>query len=183
MLRSASLGNAHRLLVTILVLLASPALHPQTRGDEVRPPQEPAKPRPVRNNVPQSGEEIVTIRYFRIKKGTFDQLLAARHDVEPYFEKIGARSVGVWKVIQVEGVEGQPKPNNDYDEVYMATRYASFEHWKATRDPTSLGGNGPDWEQCQRGLALLQGLTISTNIIFLRGAMAANKPLFMPGLN
>jgi hypothetical protein len=182
MSRSANLANTHKLLAAVLILSASSALHCQTRGD-VSPPQDPAKPRPVRNNVPQSGEGIITIRYFHIKKGTFNQFLEARQDVEPYFEKVGARSIGVWKVIQAEGVEGQTKPNNDYDEVYMATRYASIDHWKATRDPTSLGGNGPDWEKCQRGLALLQGLTISTNVIFLKGAMAANQPLFMPGLN
>jgi hypothetical protein len=73
--------------------------------------------------------------------------------------------------------------NNDYDEVYMANAYASIDHWKATRDPTSLGGNGPDWDKCQRGLALRQSLTISTNVIFLQGVISANQPLFMPGLN
>jgi len=182
MARGATLANRHKLLVTILVLLASSPLHSQTRGD-VRPPQDPTKPRPVRNNVAQSGEGIVTIRYFRIKKGTFDQFLASTQDVNPYFEKIGARSIGLWKVIEAEGVEGQAKPSNDYDEVYMATRYASVDHWKATRDPTSLGGNGPDWEKCQRALALRQSLTISTSVIFLQGAMSASQPLFMPGLN
>jgi hypothetical protein len=182
MSRSATSVNVHLLLATVLILSAASAVHSQTRGD-VTPPQDSAKPHPVRNNVTQSGEEIITIRYFRIKKGTFDRFLEARQDVEPYFEKIGARSIGMWKVIQAEGVEGQATPNNDYDEVYMATRYASIDHWKATRDPTSLGGNGPDWEKCQRGLGLLQGLTISTNLIFLKGAMAANEPLFMPGLN
>jgi hypothetical protein len=182
MSRCGTLAKVDKLLATVLILSASSTVNPQTRGD-VAPPHDPAKPQPVRNDVAQSGEGIITIRYFRIKKGTFDRFVEARRDVEPYFEKIGARSIGVWKVIQVEGVEGQAKPNNDYDEVYMATRYASIDHSKATRDPISLGGNGPDWEKCKRGLALLQGLTVSTNVIFLKGAMAANQPLFMPGLN
>lgn len=129
-------------------------------------------------------EEIITIRYFRIKKGSFDQFLkASQEDVWPYFDKIGARMIGMWKVIEAEGVEGQAKPSADYDEVYLSTRYASLDHWKATRDPTSLGGDGPDWQKCQRGLALRQSLTISTYVIFLKGAMAANQPLFMPGLS
>lgn len=171
-----------KLLAAVLICV-SPTLYSQTRV-AVRPPQDQLKPHPVRNNVAQPGEEIVTIRYFRIKKGSFDQFLkASQEDVWPYFDKIGARMIGMWKVIDAESVEGQAKANNDYDEVYLSTRYASLDHWKATRDPTTLGGNGSDWEKCQRGLALRQRLTISTNVIFLKGAMAANQPLFMPGLS
>ena len=39
--------------------------------------QNPDRPRPVRNNVAQPGEEVVTLRYFKIKKGSFDQFLKA----------------------------------------------------------------------------------------------------------
>src|SRR5262249_45454796 len=133
----------------VLLLFAISVLYAQTRG-AVRQPGD-AKPHAVRNDVAQPGEEIITIRYFRIKKGTFDQFLkASQEDVWPYFDKIGARVIGMWKVFEAEGVEGQSKPNPDYDEVYLSTRYASLDHWKATRDATSLGGNGPDWERCQR---------------------------------
>src|SRR5579885_2283501 len=157
------------------------AVFAQTRG-AVRAPED-TKAKPVRNDVAQSGEEVITIRYFRIKKGTFDQFLkASQEDVWPYFDKIGARMIGMWKVFEAEGVEGQPKANPDYDEVYLSTRYASLEHWKATRDPVSLGGNGPDWQKCQRGLALRQSLTLQSHVIFLKGAMASNAPLFMPGV-
>ena len=163
------------------LMISMAAAFAQTRG-AVRPPQD-AKPRAVRNDVAQPGEEVITIRYFRIKKGSFDQFLkASQEDVWPYFDKIGARVVGMWKVFEAEGVEGQSKGSPDYDEVYLSTRYASLEHWKATRDATSLGGNGPDWQKCQRGLALRQSLTISTHVIFLKGAMAANGPLYMPGV-
>jgi hypothetical protein len=65
----------------------------------------------------------------------------------------------MWKVVEPEGVEGVSKPSNDYDEVYLSTRYASLDHWKATRDATALGGNGPDWQKCKRGLDLRQSLT------------------------
>jgi hypothetical protein len=171
-----------KLAVMALVLCASSGLYSQTAG-RVPLTQDSVSPKPVRNNVAQPGEQIITIRYFRIKKGTFDQFLkASQEDVWPFFDKIGARVIGMWKVFPAEGVEGQAKENPGYDEVYLSTRYASLDHWKATRDPTALGGNGPDWEKCQRGLALRQSLTISTNVIFLEGAMAANQPLFMPGL-
>ena len=163
------------------VLFALPALQAQTRG-AVSAPQD-AQARPVRNDVAQPGEEIITIRYFRIKKGTFDQFLkASQEGVWPYFDKIGARMIGMWKVFPAEGVEGQPRDNPDYDEVYLSTRYASLEHWKATRNPVALGGNGPDWEKCQKALALRQSLTLQSHVIFLKGAMAANAPEFLPGL-
>jgi hypothetical protein len=171
-----------RILAALLSLLAIYcAANGQSRGGGNS--QNNTQPRAVRNDVAQPGEEIITIRYFRIKKGTFNQFLkASQEDVWPYFDKIGARVIGMWKVIDTEGVAGQSQSNNDYDEVYLSTRYASLNHWKATRDATSLGGNGPDWEKYQRGLALRQSLTLSTHVIFLKGAMAANQPLYMPGI-
>lgn len=171
-----------KFLAAAAIAFLLPVLDAQTTG-AVRGPGDAGQPHPVRNDVAQPGEEVITIRYFRIKKGSFDQFLkASQEDVWPYFDKIGARVIGMWKVIEAEGVAGQSKPSDDYDEVYLSTRYASLEHWKATRNPTSLGGDGPDWEKCRRGLALRQSLTISTHVIFLKGAMAANAPLFMPGL-
>lgn len=146
--------------------------------------KEPEKPHPVRNDVAQLGEEIVTLRYFRIKKGTFDQFLKASIEgVWPYFEKLGSRVIGMWQVITPAGVEGAPAANKDYDEVYLSTRYASIEHWKASRETVQHGGNGPDWVKCKAALDLRQSLTISSTVIFLKGAMAPGGPYFMPGLN
>src|SRR5271154_1432162 len=114
----------------LLFLLFPVAGFAQIRG-AVNPAPDPAKPHPVRNDIAQPGQEIVTLRYFRIKKGTFDQFLkASQEDVWPYFEKIGSRIVGMWKVFEAEGVEGQAKSTNDYDEVYLSTRYSSLDHWK-----------------------------------------------------
>jgi hypothetical protein len=125
----------------------------------------------------------VTLRYFRIKKGTFDQFhRASVEGVWPYFEKIGSRVIGMWQVITPEGIDG-PQASKEYDEVYLSTRYASVEHWKATRDPVKLGGNGPDWEKCKAALDLRQTLTISSHVIFLKGALAPSGPYFMPGLD
>lgn len=141
-------------------------------------------PRPVRNDVAQPGEEIVTLRYFKIKKGTFDQFLKASVEgVWPYFEKIGARIVGMWKVVAPEGVADGPQASKDYDEVYLLTRYASVEHWKATRETVRHGGNGPDWQKCKAALDLRQSLTLSSHVVFLKGQMAAGGPYFMPGLD
>lgn len=169
-------------LILLLALLPDGKLCAQARGG-LKPEAASTKPVAVRNDVAQPGREVVTLRYFRIKKGTFDTFLkASQDDVWPFFEKIGARVIGMWKVVSPESVEGVAKPSSDYDEVYLSTRYASLEHWKATRDPVSLGGNGPDWQKCKRGLALRQSLTISSHVTFLEGASMAVKPYFMPGV-
>jgi hypothetical protein len=172
-----------RRFLLLLSLVVASAAFPQVAG-RVNRDSDPTTPRAVRNDVAQAGQEVVTLRYFRIKKGAFDQFLkASQDDVWPYFEKIGARVIGMWKVVEPEGVEGASKVSKDYDEVYLSTRYASLDHWKATRDPTALGGNGPDWQKCKRGLDLRQSLTISTNVIFMEGAMAGVTPYYMPGVH
>jgi len=51
----------------------------------------------------------------------------------------------MWKVISPEGVDGpRAAESKDYDEVYLSTRYASPEYWKASRNAVQHGGNGPD---------------------------------------
>ena len=143
------------------------------------------KPHPVRNDVAQPGEEIVTLRYFKIKKGSFDEFLKVSVEgVWPYFEKLGSRVIGMWKVITPEGLDGSTAAaSKDYDEVYLSTRYASVDHWKASRDAVQHGGNGPDWVKCRAALDRRNALTISTNVIFLKGQMAPGGPYFMPGLD
>lgn len=138
--------------------------------------------RPVRNDVPQPADEVLTLRYFKIKKGTFPEFLkASQEGVWPYFEKIGSRVVGMWQVIHPD-LSTDPD-TADYDEVYLLTRYASVEHWAATRDPVALGGNGPDWDACRSALELRRSLTLETRLQFLKGSTWQNPPAFMPGLN
>jgi len=143
------------------------------------------RPHPVRNDVAQPGEEIVTLRYFRIRKGTFDEFLRVSVEgVWPYFEKLGSRVIGMWKVITPAGIDVAPSAENkDFDEVYLSTRYASIDHWKASRDAVLHGGNGPDWTKCKAALDRRNALTLSTNVIFLKGSMAPGGPYFMPGLD
>lgn len=185
MKKTTSLDFLQRALPVAILILASVSASAQNRdfGGGMKPVRDPDKPRPVRNNVAQPAEEIVTLRYFKIRKGTFEEFLKASVEgVWPYFEKIGSRVVGMWKVVTPEGVSDGPQASKDFDEVYLVTRYAGVEHWKATRDAVSLGGNGPDWEKCKAALDLRQSLTISSNVIFLKGQMAPNVPYFMPGL-
>jgi hypothetical protein len=137
-------------------------------------------PRPVRNDAHQPGREIVTLRYFKIKAGTFPDFLAASRDqVWPYFEKLGARVIGMWRAMPPPGAKPEAR---DYDEVYLATRYASTAHWAATRDTALHGGNGPDFEACQRGLAFRESVTLASHVVFLEGELAPGGPYFMPGL-
>lgn len=145
---------------------------------------DPDHPHPVRNDVAQPGEEIVTLRYFKIRKGSFDEFLKVSVEgVWPYFEKLGSRVIGMWKVITPAGVQGAPPESKDYDEVYLSTRYASVDHWRASRDAIQHGGNGPDWLKCKAALDRRTALTISSNVIFLKGSMAPGGPYYMPGLD
>jgi hypothetical protein len=133
---------------------------------------------PVRNLPHLEGAEIVTIRYWKIRKGGFPQFLeASKRDVWPFFEKMGARIVGMWRVIPDPEGEGV---SPDYDEVYLMTRYASLEHWSATRDGARLGGDGPDFEAMQRGLAVRRNLTIETRVTYMQGETGPFGPYYLP---
>ena len=172
---------SHGLLGLFLALLAGTACAqtPFTGGVEASSTDGPIK---VRNNVAQPAEPIVTQRYFKIKKGQFPQFLKlSQEGVWPYFAKIGSRVIGMWMVThpEVTGTSASP----DYDEVILMTQYASVEHWQATRDMASLGGNGPDWEKCMDAIQQRRELTIETSLQFLQGSTWHNPPYYMPGVN
>ncbi len=141
-------------------------------------------PAPVRNDTAAKYDEIVTLRYSKIKKGTFPLWLkVSQEGVWPYFEKIGARIVGAWQVTDESDATGTAKSApHDYDEIYLMTRYANLDHWKATRDPVKLGGNGPDYQKCDSALRIRESITIESTVKFLKGSMAPNGPYFLPGL-
>ena len=141
-----------------------------------------AIPYPVRNDTAAVYDEIVTIRYSRIKKGTFPLWLkVSKEGVWPYFEKLGARIIGAWQVVTPDGIPGATQASNDYDEVYLLTRYANFEHWKATRDPVKLGGNGPDYQKCVWALKIRDSISYESTVKFLKGSLAPDIPYFLPG--
>ncbi len=166
---------------------AAPA-HPQSQVQATPPASQSvggdtARPEPVRNQAAALDEigadGIVTLRYWKIRKGSFPEFLAAsQNGVWPYFEKIGSRVIGMW---QVQPTPGEAEASADYDEVYLATRYASVEHWAATRDAVSLGGDGPDYQALQDALAIRRDLTIETRLTFLSGATGPMGPYFLPG--
>jgi hypothetical protein len=177
-----SIGFLLAMNLTVAVAQQPPQSQNTTFRGGLNQTKDPDRPHPVRNDVAQPGDEIVTLRYFRIKKGSFDGFLKASVEgVWPYFEKLGSRVIGMWKVITPAGVDGAPAENRDYDEVYLSTRYASIDHWKASRDAVQHGGNGPDWVKCKAALDKRNSLTLSTGVIFLRGTMAPGGPSFMPG--
>ena len=137
----------------------------------------------VRNDAAQPGDEIVTLRYWKIDKGSFDQFLRTSIDrVWPYYEKVGARIIGQWQVIYPERATDVESP--DYDEVFMMTRYASHAHWAATRPGVvdGVGGNGPDWDAMIEGVRLRQALTQETTVEFLEGYLYQSTPVFLPGM-
>lgn len=143
------------------------------------------EPAPLVQSAPESSDEIAVLRHFRIKKGTFDEFHKVSADkVWPYYEKAGARIVGMWQVTYPE-ITGQTKrESKGYDEVYLLTRYTSLEHWQATRDGGigQLAGNGPDVANLQDGLRIRAGLSLPQGpdgqITVLRGQFAGNGPNF-----
>ncbi len=112
---------------------------------------------------PEPSREITILRSFRIKKGAFSEFYEASADkVWPYYEKAGARILGMWQLAFPE-IPGQPHTEPpDYDEVYLLTRYASLEHWQATRygEIGKLGGYGEDFMKLREGLLIRAGLSL-----------------------
>ena len=139
---------------------------------------------PARNDVEQPGQEIVTLRYWKVKKGSCDQFYqASLEGVWPYFQKIGARIVGQWKVLYPAPPACDRVESPDFDEILMMTRYASYEHWQATRQGVTLGGDGPDYDKLQEALVLRRLLQLETSVQFMQGYMYHSPPKYLPSLN
>lgn len=109
MRKKANQSRRRLIAVGIVVIcvcwLGSDIADAQDRPQSQQPPfrgglnqvKDADRPHPVRNDVAQSGEEIVTLRYFKIKKGSFDEFLRVSVEgVWPYFEKLGSRVIGMW---------------------------------------------------------------------------------------
>jgi hypothetical protein len=152
------------LIRSVLVLLAAQA------GQTVVPVA-------VRNERPRPLEpEVLVLRNQELARGAHDQYYqASREGVWPWFEKIGTRVVGQWLVIS-------PSPG-EIEDAYRLARYASFEHWRATRDAenASLAGNGPNRDKnTQAGRARVGVQKGSKGAYFLQGHMAPDMPFYMP---
>ena len=143
-----------------------------------RADRQPLPPRPIRNDEPRRGTEVLVLRHQQLRKGAHEQYYESSRDgVWPWYERIGARVVGQWLVIP-EGGAGE------FDDAYRLARYASFEHWRATRDTDNASlGNGPNREKSlQSGRDRTGVQTGSKGAYFLQGQMAPDGPLDMPGL-
>ena len=119
---------------------------------------------PVRNLTAQPGDEIVTIRYWKIKKGTFPQFLeASEKGIWPFFEKIGALAVdlGVFLVpenVAAVGIEKHDALRQDIDRFAQARvrprsiRNRSFGFRTRTHDLADFGNLAALTRQLRHGL-------------------------------
>ncbi len=139
-------------------------------------------PHAVRNDVPQEGTEVLVFRHQKLHKGGQEAYFRlSREGVWPWFEKIGSRIVGQWKVIHPDGSPEDP----EFDNGYRLARYASYEHWKATRQGhLLLGGDGPDYQRNREALRARNHYAAgSDGAHFLKGVTASTRTHYMPALN
>ena len=154
----------------------------QRIGDEEELPDD--APHPVRLDVAQPGEELVAFRTFKIEKGSFDRFHAALQDaVWPYLDKIGVRPIGEWRRFYPDPPIVDREESPDHDEAVQLTRYASYEHWQATRSASALGGDGPDYRAMVAAIEERRALTQETSLRFMQGDMFPNPPMYAPPLN
>ncbi|MBG09582.1 MAG: hypothetical protein CMD92_00285 [Gammaproteobacteria bacterium] len=144
---------------------------------------------PVRNGTPRSdGREIIMMRHAYVDEGSYDywyQQSAA--GVWPWFERLGARILGDFEVVYPIGGDRTP----DQDEALRFARYASYEHWQATRSGQNAGATGGSLSLAgSGGLSNASSIGISNRRgvqqgsrggLFLQGYMAPTRPLYMPG--
>ena len=89
--------------VLIAATLAATALAAAAFGQPADPP------RPVRNDLPKEGTELLVLRHQKFHKGGHDAYFRlSREGVWPWFEKIGSRIVGQWMVIHPDGSAAEP---------------------------------------------------------------------------
>lgn len=175
--------SAATMLATIFYVGAAGALlvQPAPRAQSV---QRPSEPFAVRNDRPRAGHEVLVLRHQQLKKGAHDEYYrASRAGVWPWYEQIGTRVVGQWLVTERDGASVEAA---SADDAYRLARYASVEHWRATRDTENaqLGGNGPSREKSvQSGRDRAGVQTGSKGAYFLQGDSAPTRPLYMPGLS
>jgi len=159
------------------------AAHAQNKGlhtDDDATLSQFATPKTVRNAQPLAGEEVTILRSFKIKKGSYPEFYRQSvTGIWPYFEKIGARIIGMW---QVDHGALDTQKSADHDEAILLTRYASLAHWRASHAQFELGGNGPDAKALAKAHQFRQSVTLETSFQILNGKLADNGPYYMPAV-
>lgn len=139
---------------------------------------------PVRLDVAQPGDEIVEVRYQRIRKGSYDRFVdATRASIWPWEEKLGGRPMGQWIVVH-PAAASRTSASVEYDQIVTMTRFASRAHRDAMAADVAvyMGGNGPDYDAWSAARRLQQELTVSTSVEIAQGFMYQSPPKFLPGL-
>jgi hypothetical protein len=139
---------------------------------------------PVRVDVVQPGDEIVEVRYQRIRKGSYDRFVeATQSSIWPWEEKLGARPMGQWKIVH-PAAASRTSASSAHDEVITMTRFAGRAHREAMGPDVALfmGGNGPDHAAWVAARQLQRELTLSTSVEIAQGIMYDSPPKFLPGL-
>ena len=79
-------------------------------------------PLSVRNDVTQADTEVLVLRHRKLRKSGHEAYFRpSREGVWPWFERIGSRVVGQWKVIHPDGSQEDAA----YDNEYRLARYAN----------------------------------------------------------
>lgn len=135
-------------------------------------------PHPVALMAAEPRQEIMELRYQRIKKGSFSEFHAlTKNGTWPYLEKIGVRPVGQWKIAYLP--TGTPVESEDYDEIYTLTRYASLQHYDVVNaNPANLGGDGPDYHAAMAARSKLDELANFSSNRFLQGPLFGSPPVY-----
>ena len=139
---------------------------------------------PVRAGAAVPGQEIVELRYQRIRKGGFDRFAAdtlAR--IWPWEGKLGARPIGQWKVVH-PAAPSRTAESAEFDEVITMTRYASVAQRLAMSadEAVYMGGNGPDWQAWKAALEAQRAVTLEVRSELMEGHMFQSPPVYLPGL-
>ncbi len=137
---------------------------------------------PVRYGIPIPGDEIATLHYWQITKGSFESFQTlTTHGMLPVMDKMGVRALGLWQLIYPDPAIGQE--SKEYDEVLMLTRFASYQHWQATANPARIIGDGPDYEAWREANDERNQLTLDGWLRFLRGDLYRSPPTYTPPLS
>ncbi len=148
------------------------------------------EPTPVRNEMPLADQqEIIMMRHAYLDEGSYQYWYEqSLNGVWPWFERLGARILGDFEIIYPSSDDATP----GQDEALRFARYASYEHWQATRSNVSAGNTGGSIRLAGNGGlndAAVEALRNrrqvsqgSRGAIFLQGYLAQTRPLYMPGV-